>query len=118
MPRPHAKSSTAFTSGEMRKSFMGHGLNKMTRLYGGRVQLSDPGPTKYGNTRKQGKAITSGVLPSKVVKTIVNCEIEGVRRNLGFEGYLTVDNAKEMFPYVKHLVYRHSDESEVRVNVL
>lgn len=70
MIRPHATDFSAFGGGELRKSFMTHGINKGTRTYGGSSGYTSEArdlSNKTTNLKVVGK-----VDPARVVKTIIH----------------------------------------------
>lgn len=105
--KPHPTGSDAFGSGELRKSFMTHGLNKGSRVSGGSYR---PRTISYEEKYK----IVGGIPPSKVAKTIIHyvatISEEGkpkVNKNKSMSkgGYVPKQQAFTMIPFVFKVVY-------------
>jgi|WetSurMetagenome_2_1015567.scaffolds.fasta_scaffold55296_6 hypothetical protein len=101
--KPHPSGVDVFSSGEIRKSFSAHSLNKVTRTSGGgsgfRSEARKP-VSESGKFRSVGD-----IQPSKVTKTTIHYNSKGEKKAMSKQGYIVKAQAFIAVPFVFKVVY-------------
>lgn len=101
--KPHPSGIDAFSSGELRKSFSSHSLNKITRTTGGGSGFRSEARKPVSESGKY--KIVGAIPPSKVVKTTIHYNTKGEKKAMSKVGYMPKQAAFIAMPFVFKVVY-------------
>lgn len=105
--KPHPSGVGAFASGELKKSYMTHGLNKGSRLSGGTHR-------SHSANKENPYHVLGNISPKDVGKTTIHYKVSVpdelgektiVKKAMSRGGYITKQDAFSAIPFVFKVVY-------------